>query len=127
MIPEESNLLPQAESPTDASCNCELAETRAPFILQLSIIRCSLLLYQRGARTHLRRAVAGDPPASGTEPGLLSRKVTSRISSSNLHRDGEGGREGARPHPSTQTDADAEANYVNPADVLTLEFRFQSG
>lgn len=112
-----------SRSRSGTSCKWELAEAGAPFIMQLSIIRCSLLLYQGGAGTHLCRAVVGggDRQTSGTEPSLLSRNVTGRLGRPNLR----GGR-GVRPCH-TQTDAVTRANYGNDADVLILAFRFCLG
>lgn len=59
---------------------------KSDLIMQLSIIRCSLLFYHPGASTHLHRAVAGTGKAVKTEPCFFSKDVTSKISSSNLPR-----------------------------------------
>lgn len=59
------------QSCSGTSCNCELAEASIHFIMQLSIIRHSLLFYHLGTSTHLCRAM-GDWQRSETEPCLFS-------------------------------------------------------
>lgn len=101
-----------SRSPSGTSPNRELAEAGAPFIMQLSIIRCSLLLYRRGASTHLHMQGC----RGGTEPRLLSRNVTSRIGASNpLPTHTPGGEATPAAHRCRPT----EASYGNQADVIT--------